>query len=125
MNYTSIEQSKKLLELGLNPESADMWYSIVDNEAFICLELHDEYEQIPAWSLNALLESTPKYFFKSNHLFAQTIKYDCNDGLYHFFYRDYQYSGISKTAACIEDLLDGAFKMVVWLIENGYIKTNK
>ena len=26
MNYTSIEQSKKLLELGLDAESADMFY---------------------------------------------------------------------------------------------------
>lgn len=120
---TSIEQSKKLLELGLSPESADMRYSIVDNDAFICLERHDEYEQIPAWSLNALLESVPKYFSELNHQFVQTISYDHNDRLYYFVYRDYQHGGRSKTTASNEDLLDGAFEMVVWLIKNGYAKT--
>ena len=33
-----------------------MWYSIVDDELFICLEHHNEYEQIPCWSLTSLLE---------------------------------------------------------------------
>jgi len=58
--YTDLEQSKKLAEI-LPIESADMWYSIVDNEAFICLEHHNEYEQIPCWSLAALLDVTKKY----------------------------------------------------------------
>jgi len=31
--YTTIEQSKKLLELGLNPNTADMWYE--DGSLFI------------------------------------------------------------------------------------------
>lgn len=52
--FTSVEQSRKLAEF-LPIESADMWYSIVDNEAFICLEHHNEYKQIPCWSLAALL----------------------------------------------------------------------
>ena len=29
-HYTSIEQSKKLLELGLNPNTADMFYPKID-----------------------------------------------------------------------------------------------
>ena len=57
--YTDIEQSKKLAEI-LPLESADMWYSIVDNEAFICLEHHNEYEQIPCWSLASLLDVIKK-----------------------------------------------------------------
>jgi hypothetical protein len=58
-SYTDLEQSKKLSEI-LPLDSADMWYSIVDNEAFICLERHNEYEQIPCWSLTALFKLLPK-----------------------------------------------------------------
>jgi len=54
--YTDISQSKKLAEI-LPLESADMWYSIVDDEPFVCLEHHNEYEQIPCWSLAALLKT--------------------------------------------------------------------
>ena len=57
--YTDLEQSRKLAEI-LPLESADMWYSIVDNEAFICLEHNNEYEQIPCWSLAALLSILPQ-----------------------------------------------------------------
>ena len=57
-SFTSLEQSRKLAEI-LPLESADMRYSIVDNEAFICLEHHNEYEQIPCWSLAALLGVLP------------------------------------------------------------------
>ena len=56
--YTDIGQSKKLAEI-LPLKSADMWYSIVDNEPFICLERHYECEQIPCWSLHTLLNVLP------------------------------------------------------------------
>ena len=54
-SYTDLEQSKKLAEI-LPVESADMWYSVVDDETFVCLERHYEYELIPCWSLAALLD---------------------------------------------------------------------
>ena len=54
-SFTDLEQSKKLAEI-LPIESADIWYSIVDDEPFVCLERHYEYEQIPCWSLAALLD---------------------------------------------------------------------
>ena len=133
MNYTSIEQSKKLLELGLSPESADMGYfyweryksktSGIDDVPTILAGLSIEKCDIPCWTVGALLESVPKYFSELNHQFVQTISYDHIDGLYHFVYRDYQHGGRDKTIASNKDLLDGAFEMVVWLIKNGYTKT--
>ena len=47
---TDINQSKKLLELGLKPETADMY--IFDNEVYIGKPNVDD---IPAWSLHRLL----------------------------------------------------------------------
>ena len=65
MIATTIEQSKHLLELGLDPKTADMAYicgapeslNVVDD--YYLKDIHDEYD-IPAWSLSALLEVMPK-----------------------------------------------------------------
>ena len=69
---TSVEQSKRLLDLGLNPETADMVYTDAnlpykkDEFRLICKEysqLHKEvnyeispFTFIPAWSLHRLIE---------------------------------------------------------------------
>lgn len=47
---TTREQSKRLLELGLKPETADMY--IFDNEVYIGKSNVDD---LPAWSLHRLL----------------------------------------------------------------------
>ncbi|MBR1379708.1 MAG: hypothetical protein IJ557_11350 [Bacteroidaceae bacterium] len=132
MNYTSIEQSKKLLELGLSPENADMFYELImtdDHDVHYkipqlrCDMQKSNSTDIPCWSIGALLESAPKYFSESNHQFVQTISYDHIMRLYYFIYRDYQHGGRSKTISSNKNLFDGAFEMVVWLLENDYIKT--
>ena len=54
---TSVEQSKRLLDLGLKPETADCFhwnYSGVNYVGNITEEL--EQDDIPAWSLHRLME---------------------------------------------------------------------
>ncbi len=58
---TSIEQSQRLLELGLKPETADMIYMQIDGSWICIISQGDEecipYEDhFPAWSLHRLLE---------------------------------------------------------------------
>lgn len=59
---TTIEQSKRLLELGLKPETADMFYVfdylIKDINGFLPLGDYSQLEDgdIPAWSLHRLME---------------------------------------------------------------------
>ena len=66
--YTTIEESKKLLELGLNSETADACYDVgygqikahIECENFTSYFTNDEYPElkdryIPCWSLAALL----------------------------------------------------------------------
>ena len=74
MIATTIEQSKRLLELGLDPNTADMYYT---GHRSIYNPKEIEYTQVPrvrtkfvsfdrlevffpAWSLSALLEVMPK-----------------------------------------------------------------
>ena len=68
---TSIEQSKKLLSLGLDPSTADMWYSYYGNSKynptiaykgqqwFLCQIRNSLHDDIPCWSLTALLKLLP------------------------------------------------------------------
>jgi hypothetical protein len=57
---TTKEQSQRLLELGLKPETADMIYMQIDG-TWICVisQFDDEYvpyeDHFPAWSLHRLL----------------------------------------------------------------------
>ena len=60
---TSIAQSKHLLELGLDPASADMCLcKSAQGTWFLCAYTPGEYDAhtVPAWSLPALLEVMPK-----------------------------------------------------------------
>lgn len=67
---TSVEQSERLLELGLKPETADMSYYVLDSEPVLTIGMAKVYtevikggkiveirnaEIIPAWSLHRLL----------------------------------------------------------------------
>lgn len=57
--YTSIDQSKKLLELGIDVNTADVCYHIYPCEDLtyeILLGVEPINDDIPAWSLAALLD---------------------------------------------------------------------
>ena len=54
---TSIEQSKRLLSLGLKKETADCCYYYYDGEYLIAFAEDAKYpSDIPAWSLHRLIE---------------------------------------------------------------------
>lgn len=128
---TSIEQSKKLLSLGLDPSTADMCY-VIDYSAYDrigkdkyniqvdhygCL-IHQQ-DNIPAWSLSALLELMPA-IIRNCQL---TIDKE-EDEAYNISY-DGIFSRESVILYAEYSLIDAAFEMVCWLIEQGHIKVNK
>ena len=90
--YTTIEQSKKLLEIGIAPTSADMFFTKYSelpwtnspNRAL------NEIEEIPCWSVGALLEAIYKYgrdrgMFDIN-LSMQANGFRCNIAAKRHFY---------------------------------------
>ena len=117
MFYTTIEQSKKLLKLGLSPESADKYWlnqhcRVIDDETNLTL-LQTYYKQeyaYPCWSVGALLEVMPRI-----DGFKPIIDLDVNC-IY--------YEGRNETINSADTLTEAAYNMVVWLIENNYIKNN-
>ena len=123
MNYTSIEQSKKLLELGLSPESADMWWD--ETEKFPrCIKHYHEYlsqkiSPIPCWTIGALLEIIPKkiQLINENNYAEFIIAYPS--------YSDGHSMGYNRGDIPWkygDTLLDTCYEMVVWLLENNYIE---
>jgi hypothetical protein len=57
---TSIEESKRLLELGIDPNTADMSYDWIGGKVYdLCLAPCVNEMDIPAWSLGALLDICP------------------------------------------------------------------
>lgn len=113
--YTSLEQAKHLFEIGINPESADMWYGelatgiiipITGDYAFEmrCREakyyLKHSYKMVsPCWSLSALLELMP---------YDYTLQ-KTSDGKF-FIVHDYSYT----TSNCVTPV-DAAVEMVEML----------
>lgn len=128
MNYTSIEQSEKLLELGLKPESADMFYEILTGEIYpqlVRVKLTDKHwmelypeVMMPCWSLGALLEMMPKEGIQPFEDSNPFIGY--GDKKYRCVYLNGDWESSHQTMG--DTPIEAAYNMIVWLLENGHIK---
>ena len=129
---TTIEQSKRLLVLGLDIKSADMCLCKTAQDTwFLWAGTPGEYDAhtVPAWSLPALLEVMPKVIVHDMDKHVLCLKYA--EGVAPFIYYVVE-SGRNKgklirfnNGRCVPDAydaLDAAYKMVCWLLEQGLIK---
>lgn len=125
---TSIEQSERLLALGLKKETADMtihikddggWYVTAepfyewedDMDTIPCLE---ETEQIlPAWSLNRLIEMMPEYIVLSGQGHYISIREHCVK--YVLDGSESNYMGVWSGYTLYDKLIN----CIVWLIKEG------
>lgn len=137
MIATTINQSKELVRLGLDPSTADMSYSEEyygrDNKGndewrwqLNACKFIDVEGITPAWSLSSLLDVMPgvikadgkQYYF---HLEKVGLKYGkAYDVSYYFDDVDELYE-LHTTPAC-DDPVSAAYEMVCWLLTNKYIK---
>lgn len=128
--FTSLGQSQKLIELGIDVETADMHYhtnSMCEeypcNEIVYtaCLSKPEKYNKynIPAWSLAALLDILP-----NDEVTTTTVTrggWNSESAKYlDIWFADYETVKHDNDFTLSEDTpLDAAFEMVVWLKENG------
>ena len=105
---TSIEQSKKLIELGIDVKTADMLYRWHD-EQWYCVPKDVPYpyslrDMIPAWSLAALLDVIPEGVVE--HYYAPNIQKE--NGKYTIAYGDEKLLCVADTPvdACYEMILE-------------------
>ena len=129
MNYTSVEQSKRLLELGLNPNTADMcWtnhcYGSIRSSMRSANMTIDEYKKLlerfadsnssdvfyPCWSLNALLKVMPIEFTLSREIINGEVKHR----LSYLFEEEPCEAGYFEG----DSYVDASVKTIIWLCCN-------
>ena len=120
---TTIEQSKKLIELGIDRKSSDMYYWCGSDLRIGGYKAQDEEFDIPAWSLSALLELIPPYLGE----FGEGIDFGfgkaMNGKWYSAHYLQYFQNGDVDSVKTVtgDTAVDAVFEMVCWLKENGNI----
>lgn len=128
-----VEQMKYLQELGLDTSDGSMcWcYALSYKNAKWELEIYEDvidqkrdsnfWETLPTYTLQDILDKLPKRIETEDYEFELYIYYHENG--VSVFYDD---SDITQLAFFSKPtLLESAYEMLCWCIENGYIKTNQ
>ena len=140
LGWTTLEESKKLLEAGLSPDTADMWYAernpkkiegwnlIQNGDAYYYLSLEkpsennwsiDTINDIPCWSLGDLISLLPEvihihnggnYFLAMNN---KSIQYYSKEDHKHEIYFE---------SVITQVLIESVVNLVIYFLEQGYIK---
>lgn len=137
-----VQQMQHLQELGLklketmlywarcvdnNPRAAThygKWVLIKGNNAQTVGLMHWEF--IPAYTLQDVLDALPKEITHENKRCWASI--DLEDGFIGYYYENYSlYYKWAYFEAVMKDesLIDAAYELLVWTIEQGYVETNK
>ena len=124
MIATCIEQSRRLLELGLDTKTADMFY--FSYGMFRPMKLHvgkiledvvtgKRQWAIPAWSLSALLEVMP------NNDYWEICLWQYKDQRWQCVFDDVEFSSGETKSFVADTPIDAAYEMVCWLLEQNLI----
>ena len=129
----SIEQMKHLHELGLDTSQASMEYIEDNNGKILCIskenkhnikDIEEGFIICEALTLQDILDLLPE------KLDTNTERYNLN--MWYGIYKEkwcmgYTYSECKYDDYCStgDNLIDAAYDMLCWCIENGYIITNK
>jgi hypothetical protein len=114
MIATTIEQSRKLIELRLDETTANMYYPYLGAGQYGDIPRvgfpieHSGGRDIPAWSLSALLEVMPK---------GTELTKMQNNANKLYYEIDYMYTGYEDS-----NPVTAAYEMVCWLLRNNLIE---
>lgn len=124
---TTREQSRRLLGLGVKPETADMYYWYEGNPYYCpySLKAQDKVmpyelreEDVPSWSLSRLLEMMPKEIQYETHgciLMITPLWISYTYMLHSEIIDDVKYVSVKKY-----HLFDELLDMIEWLIKGRY-----
>ena len=105
---TSIEQSKKFIELGIDKNTSDMYYWCGEDLRIGGRKAQDDDYDIPAWSLTALIEILPEGFLlMDNQGETKPILYSVWTSAFG-----------TKPHFWRHNIVDAVFEMICWLKEN-------
>ena len=124
-NFTTKEQSLNLIKFGLDRDTADMCYNYnfvteTNSEipAIVVGTLHDTtLNNIPCWSVGALLKLMPLYITKegvcfNRLIYRNNIEYSAGIGKYDEYLVSFE----------SDSLLESVIECIKYFLENDYIK---
>lgn len=124
----SVEQMKHLQELGLDTSDGSMcWcYALSYKNAKWELEIYEDvidqkrdsnfWETLPTYTLQDILDKLPPVIKKYYWL---AIRVSAHKGMW---YVEYNGRGCTLSYFYSENLIDAAYEMLCWCIENGYVE---
>lgn len=123
---TSLEQSKRLIELGIDVNSADMvWHKKLNGTYSLRVVDNVLKYDIPAWSLSALLELMPSYLFEFERGIDLNFYPSINRKEWLCSYMPNVIENMKtdkfKQITHADSLVDAAYEMIIWLKENNYL----
>lgn len=130
-----IKQMQHLKELGVDTSKASMCW-IIDEEnkhkPFVSLSIdasdHVDFTtySLPSFTLQDILDLLPKENRdQDDDKFVLKVEYGI---LHKLWYIGYYYYDVVLNGNCLcsgENLIDAAYEMLCWCVENGYVETKK
>jgi hypothetical protein len=121
---TDLQQSKKLIELGIDVNTADMYWQDIGGVTILTFEIigvdTPKDSVIPAWSFTALFELIPPYLGEFNDGIDFGFSKSMNGKWYSAHYIKLNDNGLATFNKTVtgDTAIDAAFNMVCWLKEN-------
>lgn len=122
----TIEQMKHLQELGVDTSKASMCWLTFNGDT--TLVMHDEYcyesssiHPIPAFTLQDILDILPKKIYRDGCTWYASLYIDFENERIAYGNTDRDGFEIYHEEVVSRELIDAAYNMLVWVIENGYL----
>ena len=113
---TDLSQSKKLIELGVDRKSSDMYYWCGEDLRIGGYKAQCEEFDIPAWSFTSLLGLIPDKISINNESYYLSFTKTSVE-----FRGPITWDGQKAKSFKMDNILDAAFQMVCWLKTEKYI----
>ena len=128
-----VQQMQHLQELGLDTSNASAEYYRMSKKmdwflVFGCRskeELLDTEENIPAYTLQDVLDALPKDISKDGCTWYASLYIDFENNRIAYGNTDRYGFEIYHGIMIEKDLIDAAYSMLCWAIENKFVETNK
>ena len=130
-----VQQMQHLQELGLELKETMLYWVVYEaghENNFVttkenAMEVIDEScGMLPAYTLQDVLDALPKEITFENKRCWESI--DLEDGFIGYYYENYSlYYKWAYFEAVMKDenLIDAAYRLLIWAIENKFVETNK
>ena len=126
MKVLSIEQMTKLKELGVDvePNGLDFMYSeVVPVECRLMYAESVCEDDMKAFTLQDVIELLPAEIQTNDSNYYLVITKIAKDSYISAYDIDLQDGSMNEVQFFSNDVLDAAYQMLIWVIENGHLKT--